>query len=48
MICGLETAPPEGRVFRVARTTDPWAWPDWRRVCRGTFGNRWDDPRLLE
>lgn len=31
-------------MFRVARAVDPWAWPDWRRSYRGTFGNRWDDP----
>jgi hypothetical protein len=45
MICDLEPAVSDGRVFRLARTPDPWAWPDWSRAePDGTFGNRWDDP----
>lgn len=45
MICGLETAAPDGPVFRLARAPDPWSWPDWSQAnVDGTFANRWDDP----
>ena len=45
MSCDIEAAP-GGRVFRVGRAADPWAWPDWSRAGPdGTFGNRYDDPR---
>ena len=45
MSCDLETVTPAGPVFRLARTPDPWAWPDWSQAGQdGTFGNRWDDP----
>jgi hypothetical protein len=37
---------PEGRLYRIGRSPDPWAWPDWADAAAdGTFGNRWDDPR---
>ena len=32
-------------VYRVGRSPDPWAWPDWAYATDGTFGNRWDDPQ---
>ena len=33
------------RVYRIARTPDPWAWPDWAYAHDDhTFGNRFDDP----
>jgi len=36
---------PDGPLYRLARTPDPWAWPDWAYAgLDGTFGNRWDDP----
>jgi hypothetical protein len=42
--CDLEPASP-GRVFRIGRQPDPWAYPDWAEAGEdGTFGNRWDDP----
>jgi len=42
--CDLEPASP-GRVFRVGKGPDPWAYPDWAKAGDdGTFGNRWDDP----
>ncbi|MDE2744996.1 MAG: RES family NAD+ phosphorylase [Chloroflexota bacterium] len=45
MTCALETVTPSGAVFRLARTPDPWVWPDWSHAgSDGTFGNRWDDP----
>ena len=32
-------------MYRVGRSPDPWAWPDWAYAAAdGTFGNRWDDP----
>lgn len=44
MSCDLEPASP-GRVFRIGRQPDPWAYPDWAEAGEdGTFGNRWDDP----
>ena len=33
-----------GPVFRLGRSPDPWAWPDWAYATGLTFGNRWDDP----
>jgi hypothetical protein len=42
--CDLKPASP-GRVFRIGRRPDPWAYPDWADAGDdGTFGNRWDDP----
>jgi len=36
----------DGRLYRIGRSPDPWAWPDWADAAAdGTFGNRWDDPR---
>ena len=36
---------PDGPFYRLARSPDPWAWPDWSYAgLDGTFGNRWDDP----
>lgn len=44
MTCDLAFVP-GGRVYRVARLPDPWAYPDWAYVGPdGTFGNRSDDP----
>src|SRR6185295_13858447 len=32
-------------VHRIARSPDPWEYPDWSRANPdGTFGNRFDDP----
>lgn len=46
MSCHVETARPPGDLYRVARTPDPWEWPDWAYSGPdGTFGNRYDDPR---
>jgi hypothetical protein len=43
--CDLQPAEP-GRVFRVGKTPDPWAYPNWAQAGEdGTFGNRWDDPK---
>jgi hypothetical protein len=40
-----ETTPP-GRILRVGRKPNPWAWPRWEIAGEdGTFGNRWDDAR---
>jgi RES domain len=40
-----ETTPP-GRILRVGRKPNPWAWPPWEIAGEdGTFGNRWDDAR---
>lgn len=45
MSCHLEAVTP-GRVYRVARHPDPWAFPDWASAGEdGTFGNRFDDPQ---
>ena len=39
---------PDGRLHRIARKPDPWAWPDWANAAEdGTFGNRWDDPSSI-
>lgn len=44
MRCDLEPAS-AGRVFRIARPPDPWAYQHWAEAGDdGTFGNRWDDP----
>lgn len=41
MSCDLEPATP-GRVFRVGKGPDPWAYPDWAQAGEGgTFGNCW-------
>lgn len=33
------------QVYRIGRSPNPWAWPDWSRVGDDrTFGNRYDDP----
>ena len=45
MSCDLDAVIAEGSAFRVARSPEPWAWPDWSQAgLDGTFGNRWDDP----
>ena len=45
MSCDVETAS-LGRVFRIGRRPDPWAYPDWAKAGDdGTFANRWDDPK---
>jgi RES domain len=45
MSCDIEAARPSGRLHRVARRPDAWAWPDWAYAGPdGTFGNRYDDP----
>lgn len=45
MARGLQAIFPDGRLYRVGRAPDPWAWPDWSNAAAdGTFGNRWDDP----
>ena len=45
MSCDLEPASP-GRVYRLGRRPDPWAYPDWASAGEdGTFGNRFDDPQ---
>lgn len=41
----LESTRPMGRVMRIGRLPDPWAWPPWEaQRSDNTFGNRWDDP----
>lgn len=41
----MKVRSPEGRLWRIGRSPDPWAWPDWAHAAGdGTFGNRWDDP----
>ena len=41
---GLASVQPDGPVYRLGRSPDPWAWPDWSYASTdGTFGNRWDD-----
>ena len=41
----LEGIRPVGRVTRIGRLPDPWAWPPWEaQHSDNTFGNRWDDP----
>jgi hypothetical protein len=48
MIVDLEVIRPAGRLFRVSRVPDPWAWPAWEYAgADGTFGNRWDDPQAV-
>ncbi len=45
MSCDFDAVEPDRTVYRLGRTPDPWAWPDWSRAAPdGTFGNRWDDP----
>lgn len=42
---GFAVVQPDGTLYRLARTPDPWAWPAWSYAGPdGTFGNRWDDP----
>lgn len=44
----LEDVAPEGRLFRIARRPNPWAWPPWEfQGVDGTFGNRWDDAHAV-
>jgi len=46
MSCTLTPARPDGALYRLGRRPDPWAWPDWSHASeRGTFDNRFDDPR---
>ena len=41
----LQVIQPAGRVRRIGRMPDPWAWPPWEaQHSDNTFGNRWDDP----
>jgi hypothetical protein len=41
----LQVIRPAGRVKRIGRMPDPWAWPPWEaQHSDNTFGNRWDDP----
>lgn len=41
----LASVESDGPLYRVARDSDPWAWPDWSYAGPdGTFGNRYDDP----
>lgn len=42
----IVAASPPPTVYRVGRSPDPWAWPDWRfSLDDDTFGNRYDDPQ---
>jgi hypothetical protein len=46
MSCDIAAAAAPRRIWRVGRTPDAWAWPDWRFAGPdGTFGHRFDDPR---
>jgi hypothetical protein len=46
MTSELEPVRPDGPIYRLGRSSDPWAWPDWAYAGEdGTFGNRYDDPR---
>lgn len=48
MASSLRSISPSGRLSRIGRGPDPWAWPDWSNASAdGTFGNRWDDPAGL-
>ncbi len=45
----LDHRTPEGPLYRIARGTNPWEFPDWSRASTDsygahTFGNRFDDP----
>jgi len=41
----LQGISPLGRVTRIGRRPNPWAWPPWEaQHSDATFGNRWDDP----
>ena len=46
----LNTRTPTGPLYRIARGTEPWEYPDWKRAgtdsssLAHTFGNRFDDP----
>jgi hypothetical protein len=45
MTPALATTTPAGALYRVGRSPDAWAWPDWAFAGDdGTFGNRYDDP----
>jgi len=45
MTTALTAARPGGRLHRVGRAPDAWAWPLWAYAGEdGTFGNRFDDP----
>jgi RES domain len=45
MTTALTAARPGGRLHRVGRAPDAWAWPPWAYAGEdGTFGNRFDDP----
>lgn len=37
---GLVAVEAAGSVFRVGRSPDPRAWPDWAYASGATFGNR--------
>jgi RES domain len=37
-----------GKLYRIARAPDPWAWQPWESAHDDlTFGNRWDDPKRV-
>jgi hypothetical protein len=46
----LKARTPESLLYRIARGTQPWEYPDWKRAGTDsssgthTFGNRFDDP----
>jgi hypothetical protein len=45
----LKHRTPEGPIYRIARGSNPWAFPDWSKVTidsygARTFGSRFDDP----
>lgn len=45
----LKYRTPEGPIYRIARGTNPWEFPDWSRATvdpygARTFGSRFDDP----
>lgn len=45
MVVELATVRPSAPLHRLARGSDPWAYPPWAAADPdGTFGNRWDDP----
>jgi hypothetical protein len=45
----LQVIRAEGRVWRIGRMPDPWAWPPWEaQHSDNAFGNRWDDPEGVD
>lgn len=47
MTCSFPTIEPPPLAFRLARSPEPWAWPDWAHRGKGRPANRWDDTEKI-